>query len=99
MRPDRPRHPAAALEPHQAIPKGLLHRLLRDRIERGAHPQAARIDAVLPGIGIVAVTGDELAPHLLHIIAFECALGLAPRIGAFDRAERGGIGHLLLGGG
>src|SRR3546814_2634901 len=63
------------------------------RIKRGAHPQAAGIDAVRAVLGLFAETVDQLAPHRLDEIATD-AIELAQPLA--HRAERLGIGRRIL---
>src|SRR3546814_16697613 len=58
------------------------------RIKRGAHPQAAGIDAVRAVLGLFAETVDQPAPHRLDEIATD-AIELAQPLA--HRAERLGI--------
>ena len=68
--PDQPR---AAVEAEQAVAQRLLRQILQPRVERGPHPQPARIDAERPVARGLAELADQLAPHLLDEIAADRA--------------------------
>src|SRR5206468_1241873 len=75
----------AVVVAHHAVAKRRLRRLLLGAVIGGADPEAARIDSVAPLLGALAVTGDQLAPQLLHEIAADIMDALAR---AGDGAER-----------
>ena len=77
----------------QRFPCRLLHFL----IERGAHPQAACVDAVRPIFRLLAITLDEPAAHLLHEIANRGIINLGPSRHDAKRPRLGGIGRLARG--
>ena len=83
---------APALAPvvaHQPVAKRRLRRFLLGHVERGAHPQAARIDSVRPLLGLLAPADHQLAPHFLDEIAADVADAV---VGEADGAERLGLG-------
>src|SRR3546814_1346184 len=84
----RPRPAAPAIVADQPVAQRLLRIFLELRIKRGAHPQAAGIDAVRAVLGLFAETVDQLAPHRLDEIATE-AIELAQPLA--HRAERPGL--------
>ena len=93
---DRPAPALAAAVAQQSAAQRVLGIFLQFRVQRRAHPQAARIDAVGTGLFVFAEFLDQLAPHFLNKIAanpFEAGAG------AGDRAERLGRGSLELRGG
>ena len=72
----------------------ILRRFLQLRIERGAHPQPASINAVRPGLGIFAVLANQQPAHFLD----EIAVGRIPVVTAPpDDAEWLGLGRFGLG--
>src|SRR3546814_17647721 len=86
------RSPAApAIVADQPVAQRLLRIFLELRIKRGAHPQAAGIDAVRAVLGLFAETVDQLAPHRLDDIAtdaIELAQPLAHRAARLRKTVR-----------
>ena len=88
--PDRPRPAAAAIVAQQTVLERLLRILLKLGIQRGAHPQAARIDAIGPALVGLAELVDQLAAHFLDEIAADAfELRRLARHGAERRRDRG----------
>ncbi len=84
-----------AVEAEQAVAQRRLRVELDLGVERGAHPQAARIDAERPGLLVLAELVDQLAADLLDEIAGAGDLGLG-RL-ARHGAERFSDGLVMLG--
>ncbi len=66
---NRPMPSVIAVISHQAVTQGVTRGILQFNVERSADPQTARIDAVGPILGLLAIFVDQLAAHFFKEIA------------------------------